>query len=69
MSITKRDHSKHWYIQFQFRGKTYIRSSKTTDKRVAEQMERALREDPRFIFVTGWNEWTASRFENGIPSG
>lgn len=29
----------------------------------AEQMERALREDPRFIFVTGWNEWIAGRFD------
>ncbi|MFV1965006.1 MAG: hypothetical protein ACC628_06255 [Pirellulaceae bacterium] len=25
----------------------------------AEQWEHALREDPRFIFVTGWNEWFA----------
>lgn len=29
---------------------------------VAEQWERALAEDPRFIFVTGWNEWIAGRF-------
>ena len=29
---------------------------------VAEQWERALKEDPRFIFVTGWNEWIAGRF-------
>ena len=28
----------------------------------AEQWERALKEDPRFIFVTGWNEWIAGRF-------
>jgi hypothetical protein len=28
-----------------------------------EQFERALREDPRFIFVTGWNEWIAGRFD------
>jgi integrase len=28
------------YIQFQFQGRTYIRSSHTTDKRAAEQMER-----------------------------
>jgi hypothetical protein len=28
----------------------------------AEQWDRALREDPRFIFITGWNEWIASRF-------
>jgi len=35
---------------------------------VAEQWERALQEDPRFIFVTGWNEWIAGRFAefNGI---
>ncbi len=29
---------------------------------VAEQWERALAEDPRFVFVTGWNEWIAMRF-------
>ena len=28
----------------------------------AEQWERALEEDPRFIFVTGWNEWFGGRF-------
>jgi len=35
---------------------------------VAEQWERALKEDPRFLFVTGWNEWFAGRFAefNGI---
>ncbi len=34
----------------------------------AEQWERALKEDPRFIFVTGWNEWIAGRFAefNGV---
>jgi hypothetical protein len=30
---------------------------------LAEQFERALREDPRFIFITGWNEWIAGRFD------
>ena len=29
---------------------------------VAEQWERARHEDPRFLFVTGWNEWIAGRF-------
>jgi hypothetical protein len=28
----------------------------------AEQWEHALRADPEFIFVTGWNEWTAGRY-------
>ena len=30
---------------------------------IAEQWERALNEDPRFIFITGWNEWFAGRFD------
>lgn len=29
----------------------------------AEQWEHALREDPRFIFITGWNEWFGGRFD------
>ncbi len=29
----------------------------------AEQWERALQEDPPFLFITGWNEWIASRFD------
>jgi hypothetical protein len=34
----------------------------------AEQWERALRADPHFIFITGWNEWIAGRFDefNGV---
>jgi hypothetical protein len=28
----------------------------------AEQWKRGLEVDPEFIFITGWNEWTASRF-------
>lgn len=39
MSVMKRGNSKYWYIQFQLNGKTYIRSSRTTNKRAAEQME------------------------------
>ena len=29
----------------------------------AEQFERALKEDPKLIFITGWNEWIAQRFD------
>ena len=28
----------------------------------AEQWENALKADPNFVFVTGWNEWIAGRF-------
>lgn len=36
----------------------------------AEQWEYALRIDPEFVFVTGWNEWTAGRYQEwcGIPN-
>lgn len=39
MAIVKRGNSKYWYISFQFNGQQYIRSSKTTTKKIAEQME------------------------------
>lgn len=35
---------------------------------LSEQCGRALKEDPRVVFITGWNEWIAARFDefNGI---
>jgi hypothetical protein len=30
---------------------------------LAEQFEHALRQNPKFIFITGWNEWIAGRFD------
>lgn len=35
----------------------------------AEQFEYALEVDPRVIFVTGWNEWIAGRYEQWPESG
>ena len=32
-----------------------------------EQWQRALKVDPEFVFVTGWNEWVAQRFL--VPEG
>ena len=43
MSVVKRSNSKCWYIQFQFNGETYIKSSKTTNKKIAERMEIELK--------------------------
>lgn len=36
----------------------------------AEQWQRALEVDPKFIFVTGWNEWVAMRLQefNGVKA-
>ena len=39
MGVIKRGNSKYWYIQFQHNGKTFIKSSKTTDRKLAEIME------------------------------
>jgi integrase len=39
MTLIKRKNSQFWYIQFQLNGKTYIRSSKTSDKRIAAKVE------------------------------
>lgn len=54
----------------QARGRSYHDGKIPTDPNAvlygynfAEQFGRALREDPRFLFVTGWNEWIAGRFD------
>jgi hypothetical protein len=41
----------------------------STDKGLyfQEQWKRALEVDPRFVFVTGWNEWVAMRFVADKP--
>lgn len=39
VGVMKRGNSKCWYIQFQFDGRTYIKSSRTTDRKLAEVME------------------------------
>lgn len=38
-----------------------------TGKNFQEQWERALSVDPEIIFVTGWNEWIAGRFDINAP--
>ena len=40
MSIFKRGGKGNYYIQFNYKGKTYVKSSKSTNKRIAEKMER-----------------------------
>jgi integrase len=45
MSVLRRGNSRYWYVQFQFQGQTFIRSAKSVDKRVAEQLEREWRRE------------------------
>lgn len=35
----------------------------------AEQWEFALKQDPKMVFVTGWNEWCASRYASWPAAG
>lgn len=34
----------------------------------AEQFDHAIEQDPKIVFLTGWNEWIAMRFDFGIPN-
>ena len=36
-------------------------------KNFAEQWKRAFEIDPPFVWVTGWNEWIAGRFDSKFP--
>lgn len=45
MSLVRRKSSKFWYAQFQFQGKTYVKSTKTTNKRDAAKVEQMMRDN------------------------
>ena len=45
MGIHKRNNSKYWYIQFVLDGTTHVKSSKTTNRRLAERIERQWRDE------------------------
>lgn len=38
-----------------------------TGKNFAEQWRRAMELDPKFVFITGWNEWIMNRFDETAP--
>ena len=56
MGVIKRGNSKYWYIQFQYNGRTYIKSSKTNDKRLAETIEVNWRKQLSDQYVFGTKE-------------
>ncbi len=45
MGLVKRNNSKFWYAQFQINGRVYIQSTKTADKKLAEQIEVKLKSE------------------------
>ena len=38
-----------------------------TGRNFTEQWQRSFALDPQFVFVTGWNEWIAGRFQKPTP--
>ncbi|MDQ2104569.1 tyrosine-type recombinase/integrase [Azospirillum isscasi] len=53
MTVFKRDGSEFWWIEFQYKGERYRRSSESTSKRKAEEMERKWREELRATALLG----------------
>lgn len=53
MSIFKRGGTGNYYIQFDYRGKTYVKSSRTTNKRTAERMEREWKDQIHAMMELG----------------
>lgn len=45
MSLVKRANSKYWYVQFQIDHQTIIRSTRTTDRKVAERIAAKIRSE------------------------
>jgi integrase len=53
MSLVKRGNSRFWYVQFQLEHQTFVRSTKTTDRRVAEQVALKIRAEAHAELVLG----------------
>lgn len=76
MTVYKRDGSEFWWIEFQYKGERYRRSSETTSKRKAEELERKWREELRATALLGkipelaWGDAIDRYFETVIqPRG
>ncbi len=53
MSVFKRGGKGNYYIQFNYRGKVYVKSSRTMNKRTAERMEREWRDQVHAMMEMG----------------
>ena len=65
-----------YYYSYTYRGKEIVVNPEIPDSKlyginVQQQWDYAIENDPKFIFVTGWNEWVAIRFNewSGVPNG
>ena len=53
MSLVKRPNSRFWYVQFQINHVTVVRSTRTTDRRIAEKVALRVRADAHAEIVLG----------------
>lgn len=53
MSLVKRPNSKFWYVQFQLNHQTIVRSTRTTDRKVAEQVAAKIRAEAHSEIILG----------------
>ncbi|MCD2183661.1 tyrosine-type recombinase/integrase [Rhizobium sp. GN54] len=56
MSLVKRENSKFWYVQFQIDHRTIIRSTRTTDRKAAEQVAVKIRAEVHAEIILGKKE-------------
>ena len=47
----------------------HLAADRAKGLQLGQQWRQALKIDPQFIFVTGWNEWVAQRFVSGGGGG
>jgi len=56
MGLVKRGNSRFWYVQFQLNGVTFVRSTKTPDRKVAARLEDEWRAQVHLQLVLGVRE-------------
>lgn len=53
MTLIRRPNSRYWYVQFQIDNRTFVRSTKTTDRRTALKIADKIRTDARHAILFG----------------
>lgn len=53
MALIKRDNSKFWYVQFQLNHRTIVRSTRTTDRKIAEKVALKIRSEAQEEILLG----------------
>ncbi|MBE6694551.1 MAG: hypothetical protein E7589_07290 [Ruminococcaceae bacterium] len=59
-TVTGRSYTTDYFDRYKKEG----REATKHGYHFSEQLELALKNDPKVMFITGWNEWTVSRHDN-----